>query len=87
MKKTNFFGGGGDESPKRGRNWIVWRFKRGLAKKGKKEVIMFLRWGAGESETPMHIMSWRSLLVDTNIQNKEHCNTVSLLIILTIIDT
>ena len=38
-------------------------------------------------ETPMHTMNRRSLLIDTNIQSKQHCNTVLLLIILTIIDT
>ena len=33
-----------------------------------KEVVMFLRRGG--VETPMHTMSWRSLLIDTKIQRK-----------------
>ena len=33
-----------------------------------KEGVMFLRWG--RVETLMHTMSWRSLLIDTNIQSK-----------------
>ena len=43
--------------------WIVCRFKRGL---GKKEGMMFLKG----VETLVHTMSWRSLLIDTNIQRK-----------------
>ena len=46
---------------------------------------MFLRWGG--VETPMNTMSWGSLLIDINIQRKEHCKTVLLLIISAIIDT
>ena len=41
-------------------------------------------WGG--VEIPMHTMSWRSLLIDTNIQTN-NIVTVILLIILTIIDT
>ena len=33
-----------------------------------KEGVMFLRWRG--VETPMHTMSWRALLIDTNIQSK-----------------
>ena len=52
---------------KRG-DWIVCRFKRGL---GKTERLMFLKVGGGGEgvgvETPMHTVSWRSLLIDTGI--------------------
>ena len=50
---------------KRG-DWIVCRFKRGL---GKTERLMFLKVGGegGGVETPMHTVSWRSLLIDTSI--------------------
>ena len=43
--------------------WIVYRFKRGL---GKRRDYVF----EGGIETPMHTMSWRSLLIETNIQSK-----------------
>ena len=64
MKKPFF---GDDESPEKGA-WIVCRFKRGLGEKEKKGV-MFLGCGDGV-ETPMHTISWRNLLIDTNIQSK-----------------
>ena len=35
------------------RNWAVCRFKEGLARK--REVV-FLRWGGGGVDTPMHTM-------------------------------
>ena len=57
--------------------------KKGGLDSLKKEGVMFLRG----VETPMHTMSWKSLLIDTNIQSKQHCNTVILIIILTTIDT
>ena len=45
--------------------WIVCKFN--LAKEG----VMFFRLGGGGGvETPMHTMSRRSLLIDTNIQSK-----------------
>ena len=62
------------------RPWIVYRFKRGL---GKRRDYVF----EGGIETPIHTMSWRSLLIETNIQSKWQSNTVLLLVILTIIDT
>ena len=67
--------------------WIVCRFKSGLGKKEKRKDDVFEVGGYGKVETPMHTMNWRSFLIDTNIQSKKHCNTVLLLIILTIIDT
>ena len=42
--------------------WIFADLRGDLAKEG----VIFLRWGG--VETPMHTMSWRSLLIDTNIQ-------------------
>ena len=56
-------GGGGVNHLKRGA-WIVCRFKRVL---GKRRGYVF---DVGRVETPMHTMSWRSLLIDTNIQSK-----------------
>ena len=64
----NFFLGGGGwvggESPKKGAS-IVCRFKRGLCKR--RGYIFEV---GGRVETPMHTMSWRNLLIDTNIQSK-----------------
>ena len=58
-----FLGGWGDELPKKGGAWIVCRFNRGLGKRRGYEFEV-------EVETPMHTMSRRSLLIDTNIQSK-----------------
>ena len=80
-------GGGGGGGGGAGVNRLKMRlgqladFRGDLAKEG----IMFLRQSG--VETPMHTMSWTSFLIDTNIQSKQHCNTVLLLMILTIIDT
>ena len=73
-------GGGRGESPKKG-TWIICKFKRRLG------GYVFEMWEVAGVEVPMHTMSWRRLLIDTNIQSKLHCNTVLLLILLTIIDT
>ena len=51
------------------KNSIVFKKEKHSVSKRKKEGVMFLRWGEGV-ETPMHTMSWRSLLIDTNIQSK-----------------
>ena len=69
--------------------WIVSRFKRGLGKRrGYVFEVRRRGGGGGEAvENPMHTMSWRSLFNDINTQSKYCCNTVLLLIILTIIDT
>ena len=51
---------------KRG-DWIVCRFKRGL---GKTERLGVGGGGGGGGvgvKTPMHTVSWRSLLIDTSI--------------------
>ena len=82
MLKHIFWG----EGVNRLKRWalIVCRFKRGLGKKEKKKELCF--WD-GALRPLMHTMSCRSLLIDTNIQSKSLCNTVLLLIILTIIDT
>ena len=54
----------GGESPKKVAS-IVCRFKRGL---GKRRGYIF---EVGRRvETPTHTMSWRNLLIDTNIQSK-----------------
>ena len=68
-EKTMFFWEEGVNCLKRVA-WLVCIFKRGLGKEEKKKGLCF--WGDGGRgvETPMHIMSWRSLLIDTNIQSK-----------------
>ena len=68
-----FFGEGVHEIIFFGRGWVNC-LKMGLGKftdlRGDlaKEGVVFLRWGG--VETSMHTMSWRSLLIDTNIQSK-----------------
>ena len=47
--------------------WIVCRFKRGLCKR---RGYVFEVGGGGVVETPIYTMSWRSLLINTNIQSK-----------------
>ena len=51
------------------KNSIVFKKEKHSVSKRKKEGVVFLRWGEGV-ETPMHTISWRSLLIDTNIQSK-----------------
>ena len=63
VHEKSFWGDGG-HCLKRG-IWEVCRFKRRL---GKERSCVF-EVGGGV-ETPMHTMSWRSLLIDTNIQSK-----------------
>ena len=67
MKKT-FFGGdtGAVNCRKKGLEQCP-DLKGGLAKKKKRKDDVFEVTGV---ETAMHTMSWRSLLIDTNIQNK-----------------
>ena len=63
MKKLFFRGGRRVNCLKR-EVWIVCRFKRGLRKR---RGSVFEEGGG---LTPMHTMSWGSLLIDTNIQSK-----------------
>ena len=75
----------------KGEDWTVNRFTSELGKKGGSGV---LEW-AGKVDTPMHAMNWRKLFIDAMAHRHKYpkqitlcdTNTLTLLIILIIIDT
>ena len=64
--KKQFWGGRGQVNHLKRGAWIVCRFRRGLEKKEKGRVHVFEVEEGGGVVT----MSWRSLLIYTNIQSK-----------------